>query len=231
MLLNPSCSELVTFLGLTDAQEIRAVLKDICNKFEYKVKLIPSSYDPITNPGLTIDIDRLGVNKDVKVMTFGNFLIDPSGSNLERALYERSVTYEYYLKHKEDPSRLINTLAFLSNRPLNDNDMVFLVLMDVENTFVEIAFQKCPGFDNKMGLSLYASEDSAINEYPILGNVYMLNSSKYEYKAYENGSSRDFEEWIRYQIYYNEKELDKWVKIRNFEENYIKGFGFQGYEK
>lgn len=230
-LLNPSCSELVTFLGLTDIQDIRNILKDICKKFEYTVRLISSSYDPVTNTGLPVDIDKLDISRDVKVLTFGNFLIDPSGINLERALYERSITYEYYLKHKEDPDKLRNALAFLTNKKLPEDDMVFLVLMDTNNCFVEIAFQKCIGYDSTPGLSLYASEDKALNEYPILGNVYMLNTSKYEYKAFENGTTRDFEEWLRYTIYYNKKEIDKWVKIRNFEENYVKDFGFQGHEK
>ena len=227
-LLNPSCSELVTFLGLTNINDIRKVLKNLCDKFSYRIKLIPSSFDPLHNPGITIDIDKIGVNKDVKVMTFGNLIIDPTNTNLEKALYERLITLDYHLKHRFDHQKLREMVAFISNKSVYKDEIIKLVLINANNVYVEIQFQKCPGYDDTVGLSLQSGESSSIQEFPLLGNAYLQNPNKYKYMAFEKGSVSDFEEWLRQKIIHSDDKIAEWLKDKNIEEDYIKGFSFEG---
>ncbi|MEW5821539.1 MAG: hypothetical protein AB1782_15205 [Cyanobacteriota bacterium] len=227
IILNPSCSELVTFLGIISPEEVRQVLIDICNKFDYRVKLIPSAFDPLNNPGIAIDITRLGVSRDVKVITYGGLLIDPFNTNLDKAFNERLISYAYYNKHKADQQKLRNLVSFVSNITIDKDQIIKMVLIDRCNAYVEIQFQACNGYNDTVGLSLQASESSSVSEFPLLGNVYLLNPAKYKYMTFEDGSTSDFEQWLRYRISHTDKEAEEWLKKKNYEEYYIKDFSFE----
>lgn len=229
-LLNPSCSELVTFLDITEPEEIRIVLKEICKRFDYKVKLIPSTYDPIKMPGIEIEIDKLDVNKDVKVLTFGDILIDFMGLSLEEAYENNIVTYEYYLKHKDDGQKLIDLISFLTGINIEGYHYMKLVLMDSDNTYVEIAYQLSPGYNEAPGLSLQASQHCITTEYPILGNIFLMNPGKFKYYSFDEGSTKDFEEWLGVKLTCPPEDLEVWLKNKNYVEYKIKDFSFKSDE-
>lgn len=229
--LYPVSSELVIYLGLTNPEEIRQVLADICHRFGYRIKLIPSGFDPLHNPGIVVDIDKIGVNKSLKVMTYAGMILDPLNTSLERTLDQRQITREFYFKHVEDHINLRNMVAFISNHPIDPNQTIYLVLMDQQNVFVEITFQVCSGFDDSPGLSLQASESTSISEYPILGNVFLMNPQKYKYLTFDGGSISDFEEWLELKLANINFNTDTWAKQKNYEEAYIRNFSFEGNEQ
>lgn len=231
IILNPSCSELVTYLGITNAEEIRYILKRICQKFNFKVKLIPSNFDPVNNPGVEVDIDKIGVSKSLNVLTFDHLLIDPNLTELQKGIKERTINHDYFQKHKNDPVKLKNLVGFLSNKTISIEQYIKLVLMDENNVFVEIQYRFCSGYDETPGLSLLASDSKSLNEYNLLGNVYLTNTKLFKYKAFGAGKASNFREWINIKVNKGSEELEKWMKSKNYEEVYLRNFSFEGNEK
>jgi hypothetical protein len=226
-LLNPSCSELVTYLGITEVDEIRQVLKDICTRYFYRVKLIPTDYDILHQPGVVVDIDKLDVNKDVKVLTFSGLHIDPNASNLEKARDERLISAQYYTEHKDDMEKLRTLVGFLSNKYIEDIQSLKLVLMDKLNSFVDIQYQLCPGYDETPGLSLQASQHSAYNEYPLLSNVYFTNPDQYKYMTFGEAQNDDFEKWLYLQQNKNPDQARDWLEKQQQKNFSVEDFGFE----
>ena len=98
------------------------------------------------------------------------------------------------------------------------------------NSFAEIQFQACSGYDDTIGLSLQASDCKSINEYGILGNVYLTNTSKYSYMTFGEGSVSDFEEWLNFRVSHNDDEMIEWLKNKNYVEYITGNFTFKSDE-
>ncbi|MEW5821095.1 MAG: hypothetical protein AB1782_12960 [Cyanobacteriota bacterium] len=193
-LLNPNCSELVTYLGITEIEDIKHVLKDICNKFNYEVKLKAYSkeeFKPLK--GFSIDLEKLNINKDINVLTYDSFLLKES---LIYDLEENLITEEFYQKHKEDEIQLKRIIASKHNLQEDNIGYCYLALEDQEGNFVTLNYTLCPDYDETPGLSLQASQHCITEEFPILGNVYLMAPDNYNYYAFDGGSTNDFEIWL-----------------------------------
>lgn len=223
-------TELVLFAPITDTEEIRYVLKTICKRFGYKVKLIPSGFDPMENPGIEIDITKLCVNKDVKVFSIGRTFILDSLAELDSALDKRLITLKFYENHKNDSQKLKDLVYSLTNIKIPANQVIKLVLIDQNNIYTEIKHILCPGKDETSGLSFVASENTAVLEFPILGNIYLLAPDKFKYITFEEGGAGLFEEWLNVLKNQSPEMQIKWLKKHSYDNLFAANFSFKSQE-
>lgn len=222
--LHLSWSDLSIYTGIKDVNDFRLVIKQACTKYPYRLKLIPQSFDPLNNPGIIIDAKKLSINKDVKVLTVGGIIIDPLNTHLNRSLEDRLITYDYYEKHKDDHQKLRDLVSFVSGKFISPDQIIKLVLMDTNNTFIDLSFEY---EKENEGFVAHASEAGAIQEYPLLASIHLQNPEKYICVASQQGGTRDFEEWLRYKVLHSEEELQEWIKKKSPAEDYMKNFHFE----
>src|SRR3989339_2135825 len=110
--LHLSWAYLAVYTGIKESVDLRIVLKQACDKYPYRIKVIPEAFDALNNPGMIIDVTKLGINKDVKAITVGGLILDPLNTNLNRSLEDRLITHKYYEDHKNDHQKLRDLLSF-----------------------------------------------------------------------------------------------------------------------
>lgn len=222
--LHLSWSDLAIYTGIKEIDDFRIVLKQACTRYPYRIKLIPSAFDALNNPGMIVDPAKLGINKDAKSLMVGKLIIDPLNTSLNRSLEDRLISHEYYEQHKNDHQKLRDLVSFVSGKFISSDQSIKLVLMDTNNTFVDLSFEYEK--DNE-GFSVHSSEAGAIQEYPLLASIHLQNPKKYIYIASEPSAVRDFEEWLRYKVLYSDEKLQEWIQKKSPAEDYMKNFHFE----
>lgn len=222
--LHLSWSDLAIYTGIKEIDDFRIVLKQACTRYPYRIKLVSSAFDALNNPGMIVDPVKLSINKDAKCLMVGKLIIDPLNTNLNRSLEDRLISHEYYEQHKNDHQKLRDLVSFVSGKFISSDQTIKLVLMDTNNTFVDLSFEY---EKDKEGFSVHSSEAGAIQEYPLLASIHLQNPKKYIYIASERAAVRDFEEWLRYKVLYSDEKLQEWIQKKSPAEDYMKNFHFE----
>jgi hypothetical protein len=210
-LLNPNCSELVTFLGITEIDEIRSVLRDIKDKYGYETKIITLDQGfQLTKHQIIADLSKLDVDKQIRAFTYnGCILADFDNLLLEDAREMKRVSQDYVLQHSRDSQKLKTHMSEILNSEIEESEIPQLALVDNEGRHVALEYMLCFGYDDTPGLTLHASDDIALDDYPILGNVHLMNPSKYKIIALDGGKDDALKEWVTFKKEGREHEFEE----------------------
>lgn len=197
MLLNPSCSELVTYLGITDIEE----------KFGYKVRFSIIDYMDFNNKlSMNVDFNELNISSEGNLLTYKGLVVDEDIEFLEE---NRIISRAFLKEHQND----YNTLKEMVKEALKledfNNKHLSLVLADSDNNEVSLTAIASHDDQKLKGLSMHASQHCSCEEFPILGNVYLMNTDKYQYLAFDGGDVEDFELWLNLKQVGREAEIDQ----------------------
>ena len=170
IVLNPSCSELVTNLNITDIDEIKSTLKTIVKVTGYQIGFISDSkisqfpLDPnrktyknsyVANiDEIVVDQDEIGIKK----------------SNLSSSIITKHVP-KWHINDKIIPVILFN--------PNNLNIYLYINLKD--------------GYCYNEGLTVQCTQHCCSSEFPVFAEIIETFGSYYH--AHDGGSTGDFEDW------------------------------------
>ena len=176
-ILNPSCSELVAMLNVTEIEDIRNTLKEIEKISNYIVGFINQDYKMSTTPLnvkhakkyfteiYKVDIDMIETGKN----SFNDLSLGIRANQIDNRIIKKSIQ-SYY----------------------QQNVLLPIYLID-KKSYAHLGIDIHDGYCGEKALFFKAEGHYATRDFPLLAKI--IDYYDAEYHAHDGGSTDDFNEW------------------------------------
>lgn len=165
--LYPSCSELLTEIGVSDLEEIKDILRTIENNTIMRVGVVTYEYDISKRPldmESSYRVDKLFVDIDDLILSDDNMIgimvkdLRKLPLNIKKRVYDRFLDVDLITKYPSDSRKL-------------------LLL-----------------YDDGLGLRISCTQHCAVDEFPLFLEILDLFDTAYY--AEDGGDTVDFNQWL-----------------------------------